>query len=427
MTHSHELFEAAQKHIPGGVNSPVRAFKGVGGEPIFIKRAEGAYTWSESDKKYIDYVGSWGPMVAGHAHPAVIKAVQETAANGLSFGAPTVLETVMADKLVELVPSMDMVRMVSSGTEATMSAIRLARGFTGRDKIVKFEGCYHGHSDSLLVKAGSGALTLGVPSSPGVPAALAEHTVTLPYNDIAAVKESFSHIGGQVACIIVEPVAGNMNCIPPVPGFLEGLREVCDEYGSVLIFDEVMTGFRVALGGAQGHYGIKPDMTTLGKVVGGGMPVGAFGGKRAIMEHLAPLGPVYQAGTLSGNPVAMAAGLTTLELASTPGFYEEIGAKVEKLVSGIMDEAKKANIPMSENHVGGMFGLFFTEEEKITSFGQAVEKCSADRFKLFFHGMLNEGVYLAPSAFEAGFVSSAHTDADIDATIGAAAKVLATL
>ena len=427
MPHSHELFEAAQKHIPGGVNSPVRAFKGVGGEPIFFKRAEGAYTFSESGKKYIDYVASWGPMVAGHAHPAVIKAVQETAANGLSFGAPTVLETVMADKLVELVPSMDMVRMVSSGTEATMSAIRLARGFTGRDKIVKFEGCYHGHSDSLLVKAGSGALTLGVPSSPGVPAALAEHTVTLPYNDIAAVKESFSHIGGQVACIIVEPVAGNMNCIPPLPGFLEGLREVCDEYGSVLIFDEVMTGFRVALGGAQAHYGVTPDMTTLGKVVGGGMPVGAFGGKRAIMEHLAPLGPVYQAGTLSGNPVAMAAGLATLELASAPGFYEGISAKVEKLVSGILAEAKKAGIPMSENHVGGMFGLFFTEEEKITSFGQAVEKCNADRFKLFFHGMLNEGVYLAPSAFEAGFVSSAHTDADIDATIAAAAKVMATL
>jgi len=427
MPHSHELFEAARKHIPGGVNSPVRAFKGVGGEPIFFKRAAGAYAWSESGTKYIDYVGSWGPMVAGHAHPAVIKAVQETAVNGLSFGAPTVLETVMADRLCELVPSMDMVRMVSSGTEATMSAIRLARGFTGRDKIVKFEGCYHGHSDSLLVKAGSGALTLGVPSSPGVPAALAEHTVTLPYNDIAAVKESFSHIGGQIACIIVEPVAGNMNCIPPLPGFLEGLRDVCDEYGSVLIFDEVMTGFRVALGGAQAYYGIKPDMTTLGKVVGGGMPVGAFGGKRAIMEHLAPLGPVYQAGTLSGNPVAMAAGLATLEIASAPGFYDGISAKVEKLVSGIMAEARKAGVSMSENHVGGMFGLFFTDEEKITSFSQAVEKCSADRFKLFFHGMLNEGVYLAPSAFEAGFVSSAHTDADIDATIAAAARVLSSL
>lgn len=427
MPHSHELFEAAKKHIPGGVNSPVRAFKGVGGEPVFFKKGEGAYLWSESDKKYIDYVASWGPMVAGHSHPEVIKAVQEIAASGLSFGAPTVIETVMADKLCELVPSMEMVRMVSSGTEATMSAIRLARGYTGRDKIVKFEGCYHGHSDSLLVKAGSGALTLGVPNSPGVPAALAEHTVTLPYNDIDKVKEAFSQIGGQVACIIVEPVAGNMNCIPPVPGFLEGLREVCDEYGSVLIFDEVMTGFRVALGGAQAHYGIKPDMTTLGKVVGGGMPVGAFGGKREIMEKIAPLGPVYQAGTLSGNPVAMAAGLTTLKLAGQEGFYEGISAKVEKLVTGIMGEAKKAGIPMSENHVGGMFGLFFTEEEKITSFGQAVDKCNADRFKLFFHGMLNEGVYLAPSAFEAGFVSAAHTDEDIEATVAAAGKVLAGL
>jgi glutamate-1-semialdehyde 2,1-aminomutase len=427
MPHSHELFEAAKKHIPGGVNSPVRAFKGVGGEPVFFKKGEGAYLWSESDKKYIDYVASWGPMVAGHSHPEVIFAVQEIAASGLSFGAPTVIETVMADKLCELVPSMEMVRMVSSGTEATMSAIRLARGYTGRDKIVKFEGCYHGHSDSLLVKAGSGALTLGVPNSPGVPAALAEHTVTLPYNDIEKVKEAFSHIGGQVACIIVEPVAGNMNCIPPVPGFLEGLREVCDEYGSVLIFDEVMTGFRVALGGAQAHYGIKPDMTTLGKVVGGGMPVGAFGGKREIMEKIAPLGPVYQAGTLSGNPVAMAAGLATLKLAEQPGFYDGISANVNKLVCGIMAEAKKAGVPMSENHVGGMFGLFFTEEEKITSFAQAVDKCNADRFKLFFHGMLNEGVYLAPSAFEAGFVSAAHTDADIDATIAAAGKVLAGL
>jgi glutamate-1-semialdehyde 2,1-aminomutase len=427
MKQSHTLFEAAQRHIPGGVNSPVRAFKGVGGEPIFFKRAAGAYTYSESGDKYIDYVASWGPMIAGHAHPEVIKAVQETAANGLSFGAPTVIETVMADKLVELVPSMDMVRMVSSGTEATMSAIRLARGYTGRDKIVKFEGCYHGHSDSLLVKAGSGMLTFGEPSSPGVPAALAEHTVTLPYNDITAVKKAFGEIGKQIACIIVEPVAGNMNCIPPVPGFLEGLREVCDEYGSVLIFDEVMTGFRVSLGGAQGHYGVKPDMTTLGKVVGGGMPVGAFGGKRAIMEKLSPLGPVYQAGTLSGNPVAMAAGLATMKLIEQPGFYEGITAMVERLVNGIMAEAKKAGVPMSENHVGGMFGLFFTAEGKITSYGQAVEKCDAERFKKFFHGMLEEGVYLAPSAFEAGFVSSAHTDADIDATIAAAGRVLASI
>ncbi|MDH5785080.1 MAG: glutamate-1-semialdehyde 2,1-aminomutase [Chromatiales bacterium] len=427
MPNAHELFEAAQRHIPGGVNSPVRAFKGVGGEPIFFKRAEGAYTYAETGERFIDYVASWGPMVAGHAHPAVIKAVQETAANGLSFGAPTVIETVMADKLVELVPSMDMVRMVSSGTEATMSAIRLARGYTGRDKIVKFEGCYHGHSDSLLVKAGSGMLTLGEPSSPGVPAALAEHTVTLPYNDIAAVKKAFAEVGKEIACIIVEPVAGNMNCIPPVPGFLEGLREVCDAHGSVLIFDEVMTGFRVSLGGAQGHYGVKPDMTTLGKVVGGGMPVGAFGGKREIMHKLAPLGPVYQAGTLSGNPVAMAAGLATMKLVEQPGFYEGISAKVERLVNGIMAEAKKAGIPMSENHIGGMFGLFFTEEEKITSYGQAVEKGDGERFNKFFHGMLKEGVYLAPSAFEAGFVSSAHTDADIDETIAAAGRVLATL
>jgi len=427
MPHSHELFVAAQKHIPGGVNSPVRAFKGVGGEPIFFKRGEGAYLWSESDKKYIDYVASWGPAIVGHAHPQVIKAVQETAANGLSFGAPTVTETVMADRLCQLVPSMDMVRMVSSGTEATMSAIRLARGFTGRDKIVKFEGCYHGHSDSLLVKAGSGMLTLGVPSSPGVPAALAEHTITLPYNDSAAVRESFAKVGEQVACIIVEPVAGNMNCIPPVPGFLETLREVCDEYGAVLIFDEVMTGFRVSLGGAQGHYGIKPDMTTLGKVVGGGMPVGAFGGKREVMEKIAPLGPVYQAGTLSGNPVAMAAGLANLDLITQPGFYEELARKTEYLVNGILAESKKAGVPMSENHVGGMFGIFFTEEVKITSYGQAVQKCNADRFKLFFHGMLNEGVYLAPSAFEAGFVSAAHTMDDLDSTIAAAGRVLKTL
>ena len=425
MPNAHELFVAAQQHIPGGVNSPVRAFKGVGGEPVFFKKGLGAYVWAETGEKYIDYVASWGPMVAGHAHPEVIKAVQETAVDGLSFGAPTVLETVMADELVRLVPSMDMVRMVSSGTEATMSAIRLARGYTGRDKIVKFEGCYHGHSDSLLVKAGSGALTLGVPSSPGVPAALADFTVTLPYNDIAAVKQAFAEIGKEVACIIVEPVAGNMNCIPPVPGFLEGLRAVCDEHGSVLIFDEVMTGFRVALGGAQAHYKIQPDLTTLGKVVGGGMPVGAFGGKRAIMEHIAPLGPVYQAGTLSGNPVAMAAGLATLKLAAAPGFYENIAAKVERLVSGILAKAKEHAIPMSENHVGGMFGLFFTEEKTITSFGQAVEKCDVERFKRFFHGMLEEGVYLAPSAFEAGFVSAAHTEADIDATIEAAGRVLA--
>jgi glutamate-1-semialdehyde 2,1-aminomutase len=426
MPHSHELFTSAQKHIPGGVNSPVRAFKGVGGEPIFFKHAEGAYTWSESDTRYVDYVGSWGPMILGHAHPEVIKTVQETAANGLSFGAPTVLETEMADKVCELVPSMDLVRMVSSGTEATMSAIRLARGFTGRDKIVKFEGCYHGHSDSLLVKAGSGALTLGVPTSPGVPAALAEHTITLEYNNIEQVREAFSHVGGQIACVIVEPVAGNMNCIPPAPGFLEGLREICSEYDSVLIFDEVMTGFRVALGGAQTHYGVTPDLTTLGKVIGGGMPVGAFGGKRKIMEHIAPLGPVYQAGTLSGNPVAMAAGLKTLELISAPGFFDKLTKKTEALATGLVEKGKAANIPMTMNCVGGMFGIFFTDHEQVSNFYQ-VSECHLDRFKLFFHGMLNEGVYLAPSAFEAGFVSAAHTDEDIQFTLDAAEKVLAGL
>ena len=426
MPHSHELFTQAQKHIPGGVNSPVRAFKGVGGEPVFFKRASGAYAWSESDTRYIDYVGSWGPMIVGHAHPEVIKTVQETAANGLSFGAPTSLETKMADRVCELVPSMDMVRMVSSGTEATMSAIRLARGFTGRDKIVKFEGCYHGHSDSLLVKAGSGALTLGVPTSPGVPAALAEHTITLQYNNLDNVKDAFAQVGGQIACIIVEPVAGNMNCIPPEPGFLEGLRKVCDEYGSVLIFDEVMTGFRVALGGAQAHYNIKPDLTTLGKVIGGGMPVGAFGGKAEIMEHIAPLGPVYQAGTLSGNPVAMAAGLKTLELISEADFYHNLTTKTQTLVNGVLEQAQQKNIPLSANTVGGMFGFFFSEESRISNFYQ-VSNCNQDRFKLFFHDMLNEGVYLAPSAFEAGFVSAAHSDQDIQDTIDAAGRVFAKL
>ncbi len=426
MPHSHELFTQAQQHIPGGVNSPVRAFKGVGGEPIFFKRAQGPYVWSESDMRYIDYVGSWGPMVVGHAHPEVIKVVQDTACNGLSFGAPTVLETQMANKVCELVPSMDLVRMVSSGTEATMSAIRLARGYTGRDKIVKFEGCYHGHSDSLLVKAGSGALTLGVPTSPGVPVALAEHTITLQYNNLDEVREAFSHIGGQVACIIVEPVAGNMNCIPPLPGFLQGLRDVCDEYGSVLIFDEVMTGFRVALGGAQELYNVTPHLTTLGKVIGGGMPVGAFGGERHIMEQIAPLGPVYQAGTLSGNPVAMAAGLKTMELISVDNFYADLSKRTETLVNGILAQAQTAGIPMSANTVGGMFGLFFSDEKHISNFYQ-VSNCNLDRFKLFFHGMLEEGVYLAPSAYEAGFVSSSHTDEDLQATIEAAGKVLGQL
>ena len=419
-------FEKAQKHIPGGVNSPVRAFKGVGGDPVFVDHAKGAYFTDPDGKRYIDYVGSWGPMILGHAHEEVIEAVREAALRGLSFGAPTEMETTMADMICEIVPSMDMVRMTSSGTEATMSAIRLARGFTGRDKIVKFEGCYHGHSDSLLVKAGSGALTLGEPSSPGVPAALAEHTITLNYNDADQVRETFSQIGDQIACIIVEPVAGNMNCIPPVEGFLETLRAVCDEYKSVLIFDEVMTGFRVALGGAQAMYGVKPDLTTLGKIIGGGMPVGAFGGRRDIMEHIAPLGPVYQAGTLSGNPVAMAAGLKTLELLSAEGFHAQLSAKVETLVNGMMNEAKSAGIPMTENHAGGMFGLFFTDATKVTNFAETTA-CDQERFKKFFHGMLNEGIYLAPSAYEAGFVSIAHTDEDLNNSIEAAAKVFKTL
>ncbi|MDH5300310.1 MAG: glutamate-1-semialdehyde 2,1-aminomutase [Gammaproteobacteria bacterium] len=426
MTRSHDLFVQAQKTIPGGVNSPVRAFKGVGGDPIFFAKGEGAYLYDEDGNKYIDYVASWGPMIGGHSHPDVIKAVQETVAKGLGFGAPTSIETVMAEKVCELVPSCEMVRMVSSGTEATMTAIRLARGYTGRDKIVKFEGCYHGHSDSLLVKAGSGALTLGVPTSPGVPASLAEHTITLTYNNIDEVKQVFADIGNQIACIIVEPVAGNMNCMPPVPGFLEGLREVCDKSGAVLIFDEVMTGFRVALGGAQQHYGIKPDLTTLGKVIGGGMPVGAFGGKREIMQKIAPLGPVYQAGTLSGNPVSMAAGLATLKIASKPGFHAELSRLAKLLCEGLEQRAKSAGIPLTTNQVGGMFGFFFSKDKKITTFKQVTE-CDMPRFQKFYHGMLEHGVYLAPSAYEAGFVSGAHTDAHIQATLDAAEKVFATL
>jgi len=416
------LFAEAQTYIPGGVNSPVRAFKGVGGTPVFVARAEGPYLFAADGRRYIDYVGSWGPMVVGHAHPEVLKAVHEAVDRGLSYGAPTPIETAMAKKLCELVPSLDRVRMVNSGTEATMSAIRLARGYTGRDKIVKFEGCYHGHSDSLLVKAGSGALTLGVPSSPGVPAGLAEHTLTLPFNDGDAVREAFSRYRGEIACIIVEPVAGNMNCVPPKPGFLETLREVCDAHGSVLIFDEVMTGFRVALGGAQAHYGISPDLTTLGKVIGGGMPVGAFGGRRDIMEKLAPLGPVYQAGTLSGNPVAMAAGLKTLELISAPGFFEGLSEKNRYLVEGLRERASKAGIPFAANRVGGMFGLFFTGEKVVDSF-EKVMACDQERFKRFFHAMLEEGVYLAPSSFEAGFVSAAHDFDILDQTLGAAERV----
>jgi len=415
------LFDQAQKSIPGGVNSPVRAFKGVGGDPIFIDHAKGAYIVDTNGKQYIDYVGSWGPMVLGHSHPDVVNAVKTAAEKGLSFGAPTIIETRMAEKVRELVPSIEKVRMVSSGTEATMSAIRLARGFTGRDNIIKFEGCYHGHSDSLLVKAGSGALTFGVPSSPGVPASLADHTLTLPYNDADAVTQLLKKNGDSIACIIVEPVAGNMNCIPPEEGFLETLRNLCDKYSIVLIFDEVMSGFRVALGGAQERYGVKPDLTTLGKVIGGGMPVGAFGGRADIMAQLAPEGPVYQAGTLSGNPLAMAAGLSTLELVSQPDFYSQLEQRTRQLLDGLKQIASDANIPFSCNQVGGMFGLFFSEEQNISRFDQ-VMNCDQDRFKQFFHLMLEQGIYLAPSAFEAGFVSAAHTEQDIKQTL-AAAKV----
>lgn len=422
MTEAATLFSDAKLVIPGGVNSPVRSFSGVGGTPVFINHASGPYITDSLGNSYIDYVGSWGPMILGHAHPEVIAAVKSAAEKGLSFGAPTEIETRMAQRVCDLVPSIDLVRMVSSGTEATMSAIRLARGFTGRDKIVKFEGCYHGHSDSLLVKAGSGALTFGVPSSPGVPASVAEDTLTLTYNDSDAVKKLFADIGEQIACIIVEPVAGNMNCIPPVPGFLETLREVCDQYQNVLIFDEVMTGFRVALGGAQAVYNVTPDLTTLGKIIGGGMPVGAFGGRRNIMEQLAPLGPVYQAGTLSGNPVAMAAGLKTLELIDQPGFYETLTAKTQKLTSGLKACAGQAGIALSTNSVGGMFGLFFTDQPQVTRFAQVMQ-CDQNLFKRFFHAMLDEGVYLAPSAFEAGFVSIAHSDEDLDKTLDTAEAI----
>ncbi|VAW49235.1 Glutamate-1-semialdehyde 2,1-aminomutase [hydrothermal vent metagenome] len=426
MSKSHDLFQAAQQHIPGGVNSPVRAFKGVGGDPVFFKSAKGAYLIDADDKQYIDYVASWGPAILGHAHPEVVKAVQEQATKGLSFGAPTEIETEMADLVCDLIPSMDMVRMVSSGTEATMTAIRLARGYTGRDKMVKFEGCYHGHSDSLLVKAGSGALTLGEPSSPGVPAALADLTLTLTHNNAEEVREVFAKVGNEIACIIVEPIAGNMNCIPPEDGFLQTLRDVCDEYGTVLIFDEVMCGFRAGLQGAQGLYNITPDLTTFGKVIGGGMPVGAFGGKREIMEKIAPLGPVYQAGTLSGNPLAMAAGLTTLNLIKEPGFFENLDQKAKRLTAGLQAAADELNIPFTTNQVGGMYGYFFNTEKNIRRFAQ-VAKGNMEHFQAFYHGMLNEGVYLAPSAYEAGFVSSQHTNEDIDNTIAAAKRVMATL
>lgn len=427
MSRSETLFANAQKHIPGGVNSPVRAFKSVGGTPLFFKHAEGAYVVDEDDKRYVDYVGSWGPMILGHSHPDVLDAVRKQLDHGLSYGAPTALEVEMADLVCSLVPSMDMVRMVSSGTEATMSAIRLARGYTGRDSIIKFEGCYHGHSDSLLVKAGSGALTFGVPNSPGVPAAFAKHTLTLPYNDIAAVEKTLGEVGKDVACIIVEPVAGNMNCVPPAPDFLEGLRSLCDKHGVVLIFDEVMTGFRVALGGAQAHYGITPDLSTFGKIIGGGMPVGAFGGKREIMEQISPLGPVYQAGTLSGNPLAMAAGLTTLRLISRPGFHDELTTYTTRMLQGLQERADAAGIPFVTTQAGAaMFGLYFTGADAIVTFDDVMTS-DAERFKRFFHLMLDAGVYLAPSAFEAGFTSIAHGETELKLTLDAAERAFAAL
>ena len=420
------LFSDARDVIAGGVNSPVRAFAGVGGEPVFFKSASGAWVEAEDGRRFIDYVGSWGPMILGHAHPEVIDAVIETAGRGLSFGAPCVLETQIAARITTLMPSIKRLRMVSSGTEATMSAIRLARGHTGRDKIVKFEGCYHGHSDSLLIKAGSGALTLGVPSSPGVPGELAAHTITLSYNDTDAVTQAFDEMGSEIACVIVEPVAGNMNMVPPAPGFLETLREVCTAHGTVLIFDEVMTGFRVAKGGAQALFGIEPDLTTLGKIVGGGMPAAAFGGRAEIMADIAPDGPVYQAGTLSGNPVAMAAGLATLDQIDQPDFYERLGERTRQLASGLSEVAAGAGIPLSVEYEGGMFGFVFTDAGPVRSFAQ-VAAADVERFKSFFHGMLDEGVYFAPSAFEAGFVSAAHGDDEIEQTLDAARKVFATL
>jgi glutamate-1-semialdehyde 2,1-aminomutase len=420
------LFSEAQQVIAGGVNSPVRAFNGVGGEPVFFASAAGAWLEAEDGKRYIDYVGSWGPMILGHGHPAVIDAVVTTAQRGLSFGAPCTLETRLAEKIRTLMPSMQRLRMVSSGTEATMSAIRLARGHTGRDKIIKFEGCYHGHSDSLLIKAGSGALTLGVPSSPGVPAGLAEHTITLAYNDSDAVVAAFAELGAQIACVIVEPIAGNMNMVPPVPGFLETLRAECSKAGAILILDEVMTGFRVAKGGAQALFGIDADLTTLGKIVGGGMPAAAFGGRADIMSSIAPDGPVYQAGTLSGNPVAMAAGLATLELIDEPGFYAALSERTRQLANGLKAVAEAAAIDLAVEHEGGMFGFVFTADGPVRSFSQ-VANADTGRFKAFFHGMLRAGVYLAPSAFEAGFVSAAHGDEEISRTLDAARKVFATL
>jgi len=419
MTRSQRLFEDAKKHIPGGVNSPVRAFARVGGQPVFFKSGSGAYLTDEDGKKYIDYIGSWGPMIIGHGHPTVLNSVKEAIGHGLSFGAPTEIEIEVAKKLTSLVPSMDLVRMVNSGTEATMSAIRVARGYTGRDTIIKFEGCYHGHSDALLVKAGSGALTLGEPDSLGVPESFARHTLTLEFNNLEQVEKVFQEKGNEIAAIIVEPIAGNMGCVPPISGFLQGLRDTCDNHGSLLIFDEVMTGFRVAKGGAQSVYDVKPDLTTLGKIIGGGMPVGAFGGKREIMEVVAPLGGVYQAGTLSGNPIAMQAGLTTLELIDEPGFYESLEQQSGKLINGLQLLADAAGIPFTTNRVGSMFGLFFTNTTPVTSFSQ-VMNADSKMFNLFFHAMLRQGINLAPSPFESGFISAAHGDKEIKETLEAA-------
>ena len=416
---SHALFTRARELMPGGVNSPVRAFKSVGGEPFFAQRAEGAFLFDVDGNRYIDYVGSWGPMLAGHNHPAVLEAVLRTARDGLSFGVPNPLEVTMAETIARLVPSCEMVRMVNSGTEATLSAIRLARGATGRTRIVKFEGCYHGHGDSFLVKAGSGALTFGVPTSPGVPKALADLTLTLPYNDFDAATALFDECGSDIACLIIEPVVGNANCLPPREGYLQHLRELCTKHGALLVFDEVMTGFRVALGGAQARYGVRPDLSTFGKVIGGGMPVGAYGGRRDLMEQVSPAGPIYQAGTLSGNPVAMAAGLAMLELIQAPGFHEALEAKSNALCDGLEAAARDAGIAFTTNRVGGMFGLFFSSEAKVDTYAQAMA-CDSAAFNRFFHAMLERGVYLAPSAFEAGFVSSAHGDAEIAATIEAA-------
>ena len=426
MSNDDHLFENACAVIPGGVNSPVRAFKSVGGTPVFIDHAKGPFLFGANGQRYIDYVGSWGPMILGHADPDVVEAVQSAAAEGLSYGAPTELETELAHLVCQAVPSMDQVRMVNSGTEATMSAIRLARGYTDRDTLIKFEGCYHGHADSLLVKAGSGALTLGIPTSPGVPKDAARHTLTLEYNNSDEVRQVFAESGDDIAAVIVEPVTGNMNCIAPAPGFLETLREVCDQSGAVLIFDEVMTGFRVGPGGAQELYGIRPDLTTLGKVLGGGLPVGAFGGRAEIMAHLAPLGPVYQAGTLSGNPLAMSAGIATLKKVGVPGFFDALTETTRSLVTGMAQAAADGGIPLATESVGGMFGLFFTENDRVSSFAQ-VMACDSERFSTFFHGMLMRGIYLAPSAFEAGFVSVTHSEAEISETLTAAAEVFAEL